>query len=372
MRKVILCFFLISSVFLTGCYGYKDINNVVFATSIIVDIDKQNNPVVYLEIFQPAKTASKSQEKAERIMLKGTGKTVFEALNDANLASSYKIDYSQNKAIIYTKRAAENGIGNYFDIFRRDSQFIIRPFMAVYDGDVDRLAKGNFVEEQFVGFFLSNLIDNIGSSSRTVQSSLNHFLSLRVSPEKTDVLTLIKVSEDEPTPTLIVEGGAIIKNDKLKSMLPKTEGEAYNFLTDQVKIGSMEVNDPKNKDKYISLRIQKSKTNTEIRVKGSKIQVTKKIKVKASIVETENYTNLTEEELKKIQTGAEKNLITACNNVFNKYKKQNLDIFLIGSDLENKYGSGKVKNISNVIKETTLEVKPEVFIDSPGKARAYK
>ncbi len=372
MKKTLMCIFLISCIFLSGCYGYKDINDVAFVTSVIFDIDKENEPVVYLEIFKPDKAAAKSSEKAERIVLTGTGKTAYEALNDVNLASSYKIDYSQNKAIIYTKRAAEYGISSFFDIFRRSTEFVIRPYMAVYDGDVERLSKGGFEEEQYVGLFLWDLVKNIGVSSRTVQSSINRFLTMRDSPEKTDVLTVIKINNDGPSPTLVMEGGAIIKNDKLKDMIQKTEGEAYNFLTNQVENGSMEVNDPNNKDKFISLRIEKTKTATEVTYNGKNISLKKKINVNASIIETQNYINLTNEELKEIKKGAEKNLITSCTNVFNKYKKENLDIFLIDEAVSNKYGDSAIKDPNNIIKNTTIEVEPNVTINSAGKARTYK
>jgi spore germination protein KC len=372
MKKTLLCIFLISCIFLSGCYSYQDINNVVFTTAIIFDIDNDNKPVVYLEIFKPAKTASKSAEKAERIVLKGTGRSVYEALNEANLASSFKIDFTQNKAIIYTKRAAQNGIKSYFDIVRRDSQFIVRPYVAVYEGDVDRITKGSFEEEKFVGLFLWDLIRNIGTSSRTIQSSLNHCLTMRGTPEKTDVLTVIKMSDDEPVPTLVVEGGAIMKDDKLKDMMPTAEGEAYNFITNQVASGSMGVNDLNDKSKYISLKIERSKTDTDISLQGGKFIIKKKINVKASIVETENYINLTDKEIKEIQQGAEKNLITSCYNVYNKYKKENLDIFMFGLDIANKYGDDAIKNGKNTIQDTQLEIEPHVFIDGPGKARGYK
>jgi Ger(x)C family germination protein len=195
---------------------------------------------------------------------------------------------------------------------------------------------------------------------------------MRVSPEKTDVLTVIKISNQEPSPTLVMEGGAIIKNDKLKDMIQKTEGEGYNFLTNQVENGSMEVPDPKNKDKFVSLRIEKSKTDTQVTFNGSKINVKKKINVCTSIVETQNYTTLTDEELKEIKKGAEKNLITACTNVFNKYKKENLDIFMIGEAVSNKYGDKAINDPNNIIKNTTLEVEPNVTINNAGKARIYK
>lgn len=372
MKKVLMCLFLASSIFLNGCFSYVDINNVVFVTSIIFDIDKDNNPVIYLEIFKSVRAASKSAETGQRIVLKGTGKTAYEALNDINLASSYQINYTQNKAIIYTKRAAAQGIENYLDIFRRDTQAIIKPYILVYDGDVERLATGNFEGEQFIGLFIWDLIINVRSSPRAVQSSLNRYLTRRLAPSKTDVLTVLKIDNNQPNPSLIINGGAIMKNDKLVEMLPSSEGQAYNFLINTIKQGSMEVADPRDSSKYISLIIEDSKTDTDVILKGKNVDVTKKINVKARIVEVQNYMELTDKQLEEIRKGAEANLINACINIFNKYKKRDLDIFMIGQEVENKYGDKASSMGADIIKNTNMKIEPRVFIDSPGRLNQYK
>lgn len=372
MKKLLMCLFLTASIFLNGCFSYIDINNVVFVTSVIVDIDKENKPVVYLEIFKSARAASKAAETAQRIVLKGTGKTVYEAVNDINLASSFQINYTQNKAIIYTKRAAAQGIENYLDIFRRDVNAIIKPYLLVYDGDVERLAKGNFQGQEYIGLFVWDLIGNVRSSPRAVQSSLNRYLSRRLAPSKTDVLTVLKINNEEPVPALVINGGAIMKNNKLAEMLPQSEGEAYNFLIDAVSLGSMEVADPRDKTKYISLAIENSKTNTDVNMKGNNIQVTKQMNIKARIVEVQKYMDLTDEQLDEIRKGAEANLINSCMNIFNKYKKRNLDIFMIGQEVENKYGEKAMKYSEDIIEHTNMEIQPRVFIDSPGRIRPYE
>lgn len=372
MKKTLLCLFLISCIFINGCYSYKDINTVVFTTAVIFDIDKDNNPVIYLEIFKPAKSASKSAEKPERVVLKGTGKTPYEALSNINLASSYKIDYTQNKAIIYTQRAAEYGMNNFFDIFRRNCHFVIKPYMAIYKGDVERLAKATFGDEQFAGLFLLDLINNIGTSSRTVKAAINDYLLRSNGASKSTVLTAIKISDDEPKESLVVDGGAVIKKGKLVTLLPKVDGEAYNFLIGQVASGSMEVVDPRKSGKNISLRIESSKTKTKVDYDGKKVHAKKTINTKVSIIETQDYTDLTDEEIKEIKKGAEANLISLCTNVFNKYKQQNLDIFRIADDVENKYGDDKVKNSSDLIKYTQIEIEPHVIIEGSGKVRNYK
>lgn len=372
-KKILMGLFLAASIFLSGCFSYTDINNVVFVTSIIIDIDKDNKPVVYLEIFKSSKTASKAAETGERIVLKGTGKTVFEAMNDVNLASSFKIDYTQNKALIYTKRAAAQGIENYFDIFRRGSNAIIKPYIAVYNGDVERLAKGNFEGEEYIGLFVWDLVGNVRSSPRAVQSSINRYLSRRISPSKTDVLTVLEMNNEEPKPTLVINGGAIMEDDKLADMLSSSEGEAYNFLIDSVSVGSMEVADPRDSSKYISLAIENSKTDTEVNMNGKNIDVTKKIKVRARIVGIQKYMDLTDNQLEEIRKGAEANLIDLCTNVFNKYKEKNLDIFMIDNSVTNKYGDKVVNQYNNgLMKYTNLKIEPDVFIDSTGRIREYE
>lgn len=370
MKKILICLILVASIFLNGCYSYVDINNVVFVTSIIIDIDKENKPVIYLEIFKPAKTASKAQESGQRIVLKGTGKTIYEAVNDINLSSSFQIDYTQNKAIIYTKKAAAQSIESYFDIFKRSASSQIRPYLLVYEGDVGRLASGSFEGEEFIGLFVWDLIYNVRSSPRSVQSSLNRYLTRRLSASKTDVLTVLKINNDEPKPTLIIDGGAILKNDKLVERLPKSEGEAYNFLVNDISFGSMEVHDPRDSNKYISLSVEKNKTDTEVSMNGKNVNLTKKINVRVRIVGIQKYMDLTDEQMEQIRLGAETNIITACRNVFNKYKEKNLDIFKINETLENKYGD-KVVKAPDVIKHTNINIESNVFIETPGKARAY-
>lgn len=370
MKKILMCLFLAASIFLNGCYSYTDINNVVFVTSTIVDIDKDNKPVIYLEIFKSSVTTSKAAETGQRIVLKGMGKTVYEAMNDINLASSYEVNYTQNRAIIYTKRAAAQGIENYFDVFRRSPNAIIKPYVAVFDGDVERLVKGNFAGQQYIGQFVWDLIGNVRTSPRAVQSSLNRYLSRRIASSRTDVLTVLKINNDEPEPTLVINGGAIMKNNKLVEMLPQSEGESYNFMINSVSLGSMEVADPRDNSKYISLAIENSKTNTDVNINGNNIDITKEIKVKVRIIEAQKYMDLTDEQLEEIRKGAEANLINLCTNIFNKYKKRNLDIFMIGDSVENKYGEKVMKYNNDIIKHTNMKIEPNVFIDNPGRIRS--
>ncbi|MCT7443342.1 hypothetical protein N5V56_22905, partial [Escherichia coli] len=141
------------------------------------------------------------------------------------------------------------------------------------------------------------------------------------------VMTLIRLDETQMESLITIDGGAIIKNDKMVGKLPKSESQSYNFLLDKVKGGTLEVPDPKGKDNFITLEILKSKTRNKIEKKDNVVELTKKIKVKATLTGVQGKINFTEEELNKIKTKAEYNIKKFSQEVFNKYKNQNIDIF---------------------------------------------
>ena len=110
----------------SGCFNYNDINKVTFSTSIIFYVDDLNQCVIYLDCVKPYRSANDSSDKGRRIIYKGTGKTALEALNSINSVSSYKLNYSQTRAYIFTEKAARNGIKKFLDLINNNSEFQIR------------------------------------------------------------------------------------------------------------------------------------------------------------------------------------------------------------------------------------------------------
>ncbi len=65
------------------------------------------------------------------------------------------------------------------------------------------------------------LIENIGASSRAVKLSLNEFYNQRNMGDKTNVVTIIDITKDSLEPKLQINGGAVIKDDKMVSIIAK-------------------------------------------------------------------------------------------------------------------------------------------------------
>jgi spore germination protein KC len=355
MKKVVslllICIF--SSVSLCGCFSYNDINRLLFATAVIVDIDKDNRPIIYIEALKPFRSASASSEQGQRLILKGTGKTVYEAMRDIHLSTSFKLNYTQNKVIMFTGRASEHGIDNWLDIFERDQEFVIRPYMTVTNENPEDLLNLESIKDDYLGIFIKRLIDNEGASTRSVRLAINEYLNRRLIGSETCVVTTIGLKKNSPEPIIEIAGGAILQDDRLKAILPRADGQGYNFLMNTLKTGSLEISNPEHDDSFVSLNILRTRTITDLTYDGKVINLKKTILVKTNIEEIEKDLSLNNQYLAKVKETSEDNIKRACMRVFEEYKEDNLDIFEVKETLERKYP--KVK-LEDPLKITELQV----------------
>ncbi|MCH4199081.1 MAG: Ger(x)C family spore germination protein [Clostridium tyrobutyricum] len=360
MKKIFCIFIIFCSCFLGGCFNYNDIDKVIFVTSIIIDVDTNGNPILYVESFKPERTLNASAGSSQRILFKGSRKTLFETIRDINMSSSYKLNYTQLRGIIFTEKAAESNLYDYIDYFERDQESVIRSNLLVLKGDPDTFIKTVLKEQEYIGIFINDLIKNIPASSRAIVNSLNGFLNEIYSRQSISIIPMIELKLDQPEPKIQLTDGAIIENYKMVDTLRLGDELGYNFLTDNIKSGSLEVTNPSSSNNYVSLEILRSKTKCSIYMDGKNIIVRKKINLKATVAEAQNRINLNHDTIEKLEQEAEKNIKDACNDVFEKYKLKKLDIFNIGEDFQRKYPKS---NIDNPIEQSQLQLDVNVNVE---------
>ncbi|MDW8802034.1 Ger(x)C family spore germination protein [Clostridium sp. A1-XYC3] len=363
MKKILLCFLILTTVLFSGCFNYRDIDKVLFVTAVIVDIDGNGDPILYIEAFKPSRGGQGSSGKGERVLFEGTGKTIFEIVRDINLSSSYKLNYTQNRGIIFTEKAAEKGLENFIDFFDRDQELVIRADIAIFKGDPKSLLNSKLKEQEYIGLFIHDLIYNISASSRGVVLRLNDFLNKMYTRNNIAVITTIAIKKDQPEDKIEVSDAAILRDCKLVDMLDRRQGEGYNFLMDNIKGGTLEVTNPDAPNKFITLEILNSKTITKINYDGKTVHLKKIINTRTSIGEAQDKLIFSKDKLNKISNNAEKNISRECTRIYEEYKKKNLDILNIEEEFSRKYPK---KKIDNVLLNSQLEL--EVHVEVEGSA----
>lgn len=371
MKKFLLCFIILSTSFFSACFSYTDIDKIIFTTAVIVDIDNEGMPIVYEEAFKPSKGGGKSSSgKGSRILFKGTGKTLFETFRNINLSSSYKINYTQCRGIIFTEKAAEKGLDYYIDVFDRGQEFVIRSDIVIYKGDPEAIINAKLKEQDYLGLFIHDLISNTKVSSRGIILSLNDFLNKSYSKNNVCVVPMVELKKDQLEDKVAISNGAIVKNFKMVGSLKESQAESYNFLVDNIKGGTLEVTNPDCPDKFITLQILENKTETKLYYDGKTVSLKKIINTKAIITEAQKGLSFDQETIGELQKNAELNIKKFSTQLFEEYKTKGLDIFDVGDNFNRVYPHQEIDG--NIMYKTEIQVEPHVFIEGSTDITSFR
>lgn len=351
---------------LTGCFDYHDINKVTFPTSIIFDVNDLGQEIVYLDCIKAYRSTNDSSDKGRRIIYKGVGKTALEALSDINRVSSFKLDFTQTRAYIFTERASRKGIKKFLDLINNNSEFSMKPSAFVYYGDVEELLKTVSTDEEYLGLFLNDLVGKAKYNPRAVKSNINYYLSNILMGSDTGLLTSIELKENAIDKKIEIQGASIFKDNVLVEKIDMENSLIYNIMMGNAKSGTLEVANPQSKENFITLQILDSNIKDKLEFQDGKYKIIKNINVEVSVSEIQGELVVDSNALEYIKVNEEAYISGYAEYLFNKYKQENLDIFDIDRLAEMYYPN---ENIDDPLSVTELEVNTKLIIKGTGVAK---
>ena len=350
----------------SGCFNYNDINKVTFSTSIIFDVDDLNQCVIYLDCVKPYRSANDSSDKGRRIIYKGTGKTALEALNSINSVSSYKLNYSQTRAYIFTEKAARNGIKKFLDLINNNSEFQMKPSAFVYYGDIDDLLETVSTDEEYLGLFLNDLVGKDKYNEKAVKSNINYYLSNILMGSNTALLTSIDLKEDALDKKVEISGASIFKDNKLVEQIDNKDSLMYNLLMGTTKAGTLDIANPQSKENFVTLEILDGGISDVLKYDNKKFKLIKNINLEASISEIQGKLTVDSSALDYIKVNEEAYINGYTQYIFEKYKKKDLDIFDIKRMVEMYYPD---LDEDDPLANTDIEVHTNIIIKGTGTTK---
>lgn len=362
-RYSLLLVLLFIPLFLTGCFDYHDINKVTFPTSIIFDIDDLGEAIVYLDCIKPYRSTNDSSDKGRRIIYKGQGKTALEALSDINRVSSFKLDYTQTRAYIFTEKASRKGIKKFLDLINNNSEFSMKPSAFVYYGDVDELLKTVSTDEEYLGLFLNDLVGKKKYNPKAVKSNINYYLSNILMGSNTALLTSIALKDNAIDKKIEIQGSSIFKDNILVEKIDVVNSLMYNIMMGNAKSGTLEVANPQDKQNFITLQILDSSVVDKLQFQDGKYKLIKNVNVDVSVSEIQGKLIVDSSSIDYIEVNEEAYINGYVEYLFNKYKEEGLDIFDVERLVEMYYPH---ENIDNPLSVTELEVNTKINIKGTG------
>ena len=336
MRKILLVVIILIT--LTGCYNYRELNDLAIVSAISVSkVDEKYNVIV--QVVKPKKEQDTSNiNQPNFITFKSKGETLQEAFRLIVKESPKKIYGAQMQVLLLDESVAKDDLSDILDFFAREPEVRNEFYVLVSKNDnvlevltpLDNISSQNIMESleannKYLGY--ANLV--------TFNDLLAYYQNERIQIALPSIYLTgnNNVGDEEENidaskvDTSVVLGPlAIFKGNKLIGYLSEEESLAYNIVMDN--ITNALITNKYDDDKYIVSELIKSKTDLEVDSKNNKINIT--VKGNAAIKEV-NYNNINlkdENNVKKIEDDLNKKIEKLVkNSIKNVTKKYNSDIF---------------------------------------------
>lgn len=337
MKKILLPFFtLVILFFLTGCYNYKEINEMAIISSIGIDKDETKNEYIVSAQIMNSKESEESDDSQITVYSR-KGKTIHEALRDLTLKSPRRLYGNHLSKIVLSEEVAKDGIQNILDIFNRvtevRNEFVITIVKDNKASDVLKvLTSTETIPAEYVKLSLKSADTNSGL---TYTTKLDEFVSLylkkgidptvpvlKIDKKSKKGKTVDNITTTDPISKIVIDTLAVTNDGKLETFLKNDEIIGYNYLRNQIQ--KMVIPVKCDKENYASVSVQSNKTKNKIKKENNKYIVTFYINVNAIITEYNCSKELTKPKtLKNLEKKSEKKIKSYIKKAINKQKNTN-------------------------------------------------
>lgn len=291
-RLIIILIFIFLT---TGCWNYRELNEMAIVGSFGIDYNEKNEMfVVSAQIFNAKKTStggpSVSGDSSPVTVYEAEAKTVHEALRKITYKSPKKLYIGHLDIVIFGENFVRRGFINGVDFLFRDDEsrkdFDILITKDVKASDILKVLTSSIT---IPSISVKNNINSNSTYKGTIVSiSFDEFLSNYYTQGHEPTLPVITISgnvkESEsidsiklstPKTELVLNGMGVFKEDKLIGYLTEEESLGYTFTVSKIQntvisfkcddknYGSMEIIDYKSK---IGGEIKKEKPIIEINI----------------------------------------------------------------------------------------------------------
>lgn len=362
----------IISLSLSGCWNYRDVNDLNIVSGIAIDINPDNNNyLITAEIVEIATGGKESILSSSKVQAEG--KTLFDAVRNMISVAGKKSFYSHMKVVIISQYVAKEGLIQVIDFISRDSEPRFELNLLVSKEETaHEILNYEGIGEQLRCLKLHEMLESQKSLSKAPIIENNKFIQAVSSDSECAILPLVGGKMINGEKVLEVSGTALFKKDKLIGFLDGDETKYLLFIKNMIKSCVLpEMGKGEDTSHTISLEVFKNKTNIMPVYLDGEISININTKTTVSIAEYGNRTNLIDGEGGDlVKTNAGKALEKNINALIRKVQiEYDADIFGFGNEIKIKMPS-VWREISsdwdNLFENLTVNVKSEMDIKASG------
>ncbi|HHW69299.1 MAG TPA: Ger(x)C family spore germination protein [Tenericutes bacterium] len=254
MRKFKLLLF---TLFLTGCYNYKELNNLNIVSGITIE---QNNSSIVINLLI-------KNSKEESFIVSEEGNNVENIIYKINNQSNKNIYLDHINFIIINKSFAENNINQLVDfIVNRLSKSTSLDIYLTENKGIDILEILNNKGVNSISNYLNNINSSKGFKEIIFDNKYNNFIKDYVEDGINPIIGILNIDND----SLMINKGAILKNDNNIVLISKAEYDMFMLLKRKSKQISVDLICG---DKNVSFTLENIKINYSIDYSASPLSI---------------------------------------------------------------------------------------------------
>lgn len=324
---------------LSGCYNYRELNELGITTAVSID-HKDNNFYVIAEVINPIKQQdASSSNNSPFINYNSSSSSLQDAFRKVVLESPRQLYAAQLEIIVLSEEVVNNHLEEVLEYFARDPE--ARTEIKIIVAKTEDSTKAITLQTLLTSLSSSNIIKSLDLQSKVLGMSypvtLNELLNMYIDPYLEVVLPSItlygnyeigdekeNITTSSPKAIVKIDGSTITKDNKILGYLDLEEAKILNLINGKLKETIIKMN---YYDGYIIFEPNRIKVSRELDIKNNIIKIN--ISGYSKTKEIQSNINLKDpKEVEKLNKALNMELEKKITDTFNSIReKYDTDVF---------------------------------------------
>lgn len=380
---------LISSVvfmlFLSGCVGKREINDLALVMAVAIDKVKDSNKVeVTIEASRPADARGQTGAPAGNTgdpvwSVSAQGETLFEAIRNLANISTRRIFWAHNFIIVINEDVAKDGIADIIDFFTRNPELRMRTWIAITPDKAKEVISTMTGLEVIPAEALNKLFRYTKVSAVAPQTELLDVQAAYLGEMTHPVIARLQLIERGVSnkkegqagafKQVELEGAGVFKGDKLVGILNKDETRGMLPFIEKIDSGAVVLSCPDDSEQLITAEIKYQNFNVTPQFKEGNPAFEIDLQTITNIVEAGcPFSVEDKEQVQKLEKQVEEKMKSDIEAVLTKAQNEyKADFLELGQRFNNQFPAewkDIQDNWDSTFSEVTIKVKAEAEIKS--------
>lgn len=324
---------------LSGCYNYRELNDLGITTAVSIDY-KDNNFYVIAEVINPIKQQdASSSNNSPFVNYNSSSSSLQDAFRKVVLESPRQLYAAQLEIIVLSEEVVNNHLEEVLEYFARDPE--ARTEIKIIVAKTEDSTKAITLQTLLTSLSSSNIIKSLDLQSKVLGMdypvTLNELLNMYIDPYLEVVLPSMtlygnyeigdekeNITTSSPKAIVKIDGSTITKDNKILGYLDLEESKILNLINGKLKETIIKMN---YYDGYIIFEPNRIKVSRELDIKNNIIKIN--ISGYSKTKEIQSNINLKDpKEVEKLNKALNMELEKKITDTFNSIReKYSTDVF---------------------------------------------